>query len=81
LFARSGDSDRPTPSELEETFVTKEPKGAKHGVRVDAEDRCKVLSLRDPFARLRLTVGDGPANRSRDLFVKRSRIAPVQPVK
>jgi len=50
---------------------------AQHGVLVHAEYRGEVLGQREPFAGFRLTVGDRPADLSRDLLVQKLRNGPV----
>ena len=62
-FGRPRNRDATTTPELEQSFVPKEPQRTQHGVLVHPEDGGEILRRREPFARLRLTVG----NRSPDL--------------
>ena len=69
-FGCREDGDAASASELEQSFVAKEPEGAQHGVGVDAEYGGEVLSRRQSFAGFGFAVGDGTADLGCDLFVE-----------
>lgn len=66
----AGDCYAPSSPELQQAFVAQQSQGSKDGVRVHAEDCREVYCWRQPFSRLRFTVGDCTANLTGDLLIE-----------
>src|SRR5579862_4374895 len=74
LLRCSGDVDAAPAPEFEQVFVPQEPQRAEDGVRVHAEDGGEVAGRRQPLPRLRLAVGDRPADLGGDLEIEVGRL-------
>jgi hypothetical protein len=71
------DGDAPPAAKLEQPLVAQLAKGAQDGVPVDLELGREVSRRRQPLARLRLPLGDRPADLSRHLLVQVGRLGAV----
>ena len=69
-LGRAGNRNPSTSSELEQPVIAQDPKRPQHGVRIDAEDRGKVLRRRQSLAAFRLALGDRATNLSGDLLIE-----------
>jgi hypothetical protein len=70
-MVRGGDDGDASPAaKLEQPLVAQLAKGAQDGVPVDAELGREVAGRRQPLTRLRLPLGDRPADLARHLFVE-----------
>ena len=70
LGGRTGDRHPTATGELQDALIAKGVQRPEDRVRVDPQYRGEVPSRRQPFARFRLTVCDGSADGSRNLFVQ-----------
>ena len=77
LWSRPRHCDAPPPAELQQTFVTEDPQGSEHCVRVDLEDGCQVSGRRETLPGFRLTVCDGSTDLGGHLVVQRNGIVAV----
>lgn len=69
----------PAPAKFDETLVVEGSKCTQHGVVVHPEHGGHVPRGRKSITGVRLAIADGSSNFRRHLFMKRSRIARVDP--
>jgi hypothetical protein len=77
MLRRPGHRNAPAASELEQAFVSEQPEGTEHGVRVHTEHCGQVPRRRQSLAGTRFSVNDRSTDFARDLFMKRKGVSAI----
>ena len=77
LSGRCHDANTASSCEVQEALVSQNVEGSNNGVLVYPDDFGEIDCGRQTLSRLRFTVGDGPTNLGRDLFVQGDRLVLV----